>query len=125
MLGQNLARWLRENRSRVARWVFALDAVLGMLGIGGAALFGAAYASGNVWTTVLAIFVPGALLWGAFCYGAYRGLTSANILLNGLFWIFVAGNVFAFPVGTAIAALSIWLWRAGRSTHARSAPPLI
>ena len=108
MTVQHIEKWLRDHRSGVAKTLFALDALLGILSIGGAVLYGATYASGNVWTKALATFVPAALLWGAFCYGAYRGLTSENILLKGLFWIFVTGNFFGFPVGTAIAALSIW-----------------
>jgi hypothetical protein len=119
MLVQKIESWLQNNRIWVAKLIFSLDAVLGILSIGGAALFGAAYSSGNVWTTALAIFVPCALLWGAFCYGAYRGLTSGHLALKCLFWIFVAGNFFGFPVGTAIAALSIWLWRDGRKGNTR------
>lgn len=100
-----------EDRTRVAQFLFSLDAVLGILSIGGAALYGAAYSSGNVWTTALAIFVPFAVLWALFCYCAYKGLTSENAVLKFIFWLFVVGHVFGFPVGTAISGVSIWLWR--------------
>jgi hypothetical protein len=60
------------SRSKVAKLVFSLDAVLGILSIGGAALYGAALSSGKGWT---------------------------------------AFAVVGFPVGTAIAGVSIWLWR--------------
>ena len=100
-----------EDRIRVAKFIFSLDAVLGILSIGGAALNGAAYSSGKMWSTFLAIFVPCAVLWSLFCYGAYKGLTSKNPVLKFVFWSNVVGNVFGFPVGTAIAGVSIWLWR--------------
>jgi hypothetical protein len=100
-----------NNRLGVAKFVFALDAVLGILSVGGAALYGAALSSGEVWGAFLAIFVPCSVLWASFCYCAYRGLTSENAILKFVFWLYVAGNLFAFPVGTAIAGISIWLWR--------------
>jgi len=56
------------DRIRVAKFIFSLDAVLGILSVGGAALYGAAYASGNMWTTFFAIFVPFAVLWALICY---------------------------------------------------------
>ena len=52
---------------------------------------------------ILAIFVPFAVLWAFFCYGAYNGLTSEKTVLNFVFWLYGVGNVFGFPVGTAIA----------------------
>jgi len=107
----NMLRQFLNNRSKVAQSIFSLDAVLGILSIGGAALYGAAYSSGKAWPAFLAIFVPCAVLWALFCYGAYRGLTSDNIILKFVFWLYVVGNVFVFPVGTAIAGVSIWLWR--------------
>jgi hypothetical protein len=96
---------------RLAQVVFALDAVLGILAIGGAALFGAAYSSGSVWTSFLSVFVPLSALWTLFCYLAYKGLTSDNLVLKAVFWLNVVGNAIGFPVGTAIAGASIWLWR--------------
>ena len=77
------------DRITVAKLTFSLDAVLGILGAGGAALYGAAYSSGNVWTTFLTIFVPSAMLWSLFCYSAYKGLTSQNVVLKVVFWLFV------------------------------------
>ena len=100
-----------STRIKVARFVFALDAILGILSIGGAALYGAAFTSENVWTAFLAIFVPFAVLWSLFCYWAYKGLTSDKAVLKVVFWLYVVGNAFGFPVGTAIAGVSIWLWR--------------
>lgn len=100
-----------SDRIKVAKFVFSLDALLGILSIGGAALYGAAYSSGNVWLAFLPIFVPFSVLWALFCYGAYRGLTSDNVILKSVFWLNVVGNAFGFPVGTAIAGVCIWLWR--------------
>lgn len=100
-----------DKRIKIAKYTFALDAVLGILSIGGAALYGAAYSSGNVWTAFSVIFIPFAALWALFCYGAYKGLTSGHIALKCVFWVNVVGNAFGFPVGTAIAGVAIWLWR--------------
>ena len=102
---------LLEDRIRVAKVMFSLDAVLGILSVGGAALYGAALASGNAWTAFFSTFLPLALLWSVLCYCAYRGLTSEKAVLKVVFWVYVVGNVFAFPVGTAISGISIWLWR--------------
>ena len=99
------------DRLTAAKLVFSLDAVLGILSAGGGALYAAALSSGNVWAAFLAIFVPSAMLWSLFCYLAYRGLTGENVALRVLFWSHVVGHVFVFPIGTAIAGASIWLWR--------------
>ena len=107
------------NRIRVAKFVFSLDAVLGILSVGGAALYGVALTSGNKWTAFFAPFVPIAALWALFCYLAYKGLTSENAVLKFVFWLNVVGNVFGFPVGTAIAGVSIWLWRDIRKQNIR------
>ena len=108
-----------DNHIRVAKFVFSLDAVLGILAVGGAALYGAALTSGNAWTAFVAIFVPFAVLWTFFCYWAYKGLTSEKVVLKFVFWSYVVGNVFGFPVGTAIAGVSIWLWRDLRKQNIR------
>jgi hypothetical protein len=105
---------------RLAKVVFLLDAVLGILSIGGAALFGASYASGNVWAAFLAVFVPFSVLWSLFCYAAYKGLTSNLIVLKILFWLHVVGNAIGFPIGTAIAGLCVWLWRDLRKPDIRA-----
>lgn len=108
-----------NHRIRVAKLVFSLDAVLGNLSVGGAALYGAAFTSGNPWTAFLAIFVPFATLWSMFCYWAYRGLTSEKAVLKFVFWSYVVVNALGFPVGTAIAGVSIWLWRDSRKRDVR------
>ena len=108
-----------DNRIRVAKFVFSLDAVLGILSVGGAALYGATWTSGNYWTAVFASFVSFAVLWALFCYWAYKGLTSEKAVLKFVFWSYVVGNVFGFPVGTAIAGVSIWLWRDLRKQNIR------
>ena len=108
------------NRIRIAQFLFALDGLLGIASIGAAALYGAAWSSGNVWTAALTIFVPCAALWSLLCYGAYKGLTSSNKALNALFWIIVVGNAIGFPVGTAIAGAYVWLWR--ELAHLRKVP---
>lgn len=100
-----------SDRPRLARVVYALDAALGILSIGAGALFGASYASGNVWVAFLTIFVPASVAWCLFCYGAYKGLTSDNVLLKSVFWVHVVGNAIGFPVGTAFAGACFWLWR--------------
>lgn len=99
-----------SDRARLARLVFALGAGLGLLGIGAAALYGAAYASDPPLLAFASILLPLGAGWLGFCYGAYRGLGSARLPLNILFWLFVALHAFAFPVGTLIAGLCIWLW---------------
>ena len=106
------------DRARVAKYLFSVDAVLGILSIGGAALYGAAYSSKTVWAAFFPVFVPLAALWALLCYGAYKGLTSSNVLLTLLFWLFVVGHFFAFPVGTAFSLVCIWLWR-DLSSHSK------
>ena len=110
-----------SDRTRVAQLVFGLDAALGVLGIGAASLYGAALSSGNPWTVFLAIFLSCSGLWLLFCFCAYKGLTSDNLLLKGVFWLAVVGHLPAFPVGTAFSGASIWLWRELR----RQAPTAI
>ena len=68
---------------------------------------------------LLATFVPFGMLWLLISYSAYKGLTSKNIALKFVFWLYVAGNAFAFPVGTAIAGLSAWLCRDIRQREGR------
>jgi hypothetical protein len=115
----NILRQFMNNRTRVAKFMFSLDAVLGILSVGGAALYVAALTAGEAWTAFLAIFVPFAVLWSLFCYWAYKGLTSEKAVLKFVFWSYVVGNVFGFPVGTAIAGVSIWLWRDLRKQNIR------
>lgn len=100
---------LATDRLKLARILFSLDAVLGIVAIGGAALYGAAYSPKSPWLPFISILLPGAALWGLFCYGAFRGLTGKNALCNVLFWLFVVGHFFAFPVGTAISGACLWL----------------
>ena len=101
-----------NNRIRVAQFMFSLDAVLGILAVGAACLYGAAYnRHAGLLTIFLTIFVPLAVLWSSFCYCAYKGLTSENAVLKFLFWFYVVCNALGFPIGTAIAGVSIWLWR--------------
>lgn len=84
-------------------------------------MFGAAYnRHADVWTIVWTTFVPLSAAWSLFCYCAYKGLTSQNIVLKSVFWFHVACNVFIFPVGTGIAGLSIWLWRDLRKPDVRT-----
>jgi hypothetical protein len=111
-----------DYRFRVAQFVFALDAVLGTMAVGGASLYVAAFSSGNVWKAFFATFVPFTVVWTLICYGAYKGLASDQVILKFVFWGYVVGNVFVFPVGTAIAGVSIWLWRDLRKQNSRPAP---
>ena len=103
-----------RNRLLVTRLVFFLGAAVGILSIGGAALYGATFSSANVWQAFLTTFVPCAALWALFCYAAYQGFSSRNPILKCVFWLYVVFNVFVFPVGTAIAGVSVWLWRERR-----------
>ena len=51
------------DRAKLAKALFIGDAVLGVMVIGSAALFGAAYAPGDVWRPFLSVFIPGSLVW--------------------------------------------------------------
>jgi hypothetical protein len=108
-----------NNRIRVAKLIFSLDAVLGILAVGGACLYAAAYNRHAGLLTCLPIFVPLAVLWSSFCYWAYKGLTSEKAVLKFVFWSYVVCNVFSFPIGTGIAGVSIWLWRDLRKQNIR------
>ena len=111
--------YFMNDRTRVAKYLFSLDAVLGILSIGGAALYGAAYSSKSIWVAFFPVFVPLAVLWAVLCYGGYKGLKSSNVFLTLLFWLLVVGHFFAFPVGTAFSLACIWLWR-DLSPHSKS-----
>ena len=101
-----------NNRIKVAKFIFSLDALLGILAVGAACLFGAAYnRHAPLLPIFLTIFLPLAVLWSVFCYCAYKGLTSEKAVLKFVFWFYVVCNVLSFPIGTAIAGVSIWLWR--------------
>ena len=108
-----------NDRTRLAKFMFSLNAVVGVLGVGGAALYVAALSSGKTWMTFLAIFGPFSALWLLFCYGGYKGLTSEKAALKFVFWTYVVANVFVFPVGTAISGVSVWLWRDLRKQNIR------
>ena len=109
-----------NNRIKVAKLIFSLGAVLGILSAGGGVLYGAALGPRSaMWTTFLATFVPVAVLWSLFCYLAYKGLTSERAVLKFVFWTFVVFNLFVFPIGTGISGVSIWLWRDLRKQNIR------
>ena len=97
---------------QIAQLLFVLEAVLGVMSIGGAALYGVAWSPNKGWMTFGEIFVPFSVLWLLFCYGAYRSVVGVNPWLRGIFWLFVLTHIFVFPVGTAIAGTCIWLRRA-------------
>lgn len=120
-LWNRLLGHLQTHRIAVAKSAFSLEAFLGILAIGGGALYGAALTSGNAWAAFFSIFVPFSVLWALFCYCAYKSLTSENAVLKIVFWSYVVFNVFVFPVGTAIAGVSIWLWRDLRKHPVRPA----
>ena len=95
-----------------ARLLFSLIAALGVIVIGAGALSGAAWASkGSEWSVFVKVFIPCAAAWMAFSYGAYRGLAGGNGAQVFLFWANLVLIVFIFPVGTALAAWAVWLWR--------------
>ncbi len=107
-----------KNRIKVAKFMFSLGALLGILSAGGAGLYAVAYTPGSgtppikeALTTFLIIFVPVSVLWSSFCYLGHKGLTSNKTILKFKFWFYVVWNVFVFPIGTVIAGVSVWLWR--------------
>lgn len=111
-----------NNRIRLARFTFSLGAILGILGIGAAWIYGVSYSrQPDFLPTFFSIFLPLAALWSLFCYGAYRGLTSRKSILKFVFWFFVVFHFFCFPVGTAISGVSVWLWRDLKKNSAPSA----
>ncbi len=57
------------------------------------------------------MFLSVSAVWLLFCYGAYKGLMSPNVIGKVVFWLSVVGHIFAFPVGTAFSGVCIWLWR--------------
>jgi hypothetical protein len=66
-LGDEAKGWqFMNDRVKLAKCLFSLDAVLGILGIGAAALYGAAYSSKSMWVAFLPVFVPLSGLWALF-----------------------------------------------------------
>jgi hypothetical protein len=112
-------RHFMNSRIGIAKFIFSLDAVLGVLSVGGAALYIAALSSWKMWAAFLATFVPFSALWLLFCYAAYKGLTSEKVVLKFVFWTYVVANLFVFPVGTVISGASVWLWRDLRKQNIR------
>lgn len=109
---------------RERRWVllaFSLGAVLGMVGVVQGALFAAATAPGRPWLGFFVVLLLGGSLWLCFTYGAYKGFSTSNALLKGVFWLFVVFHIFVFPIGTAIAGGLIWLWRGKQQEDERDA----
>lgn len=102
---------LLADRVWLARVLFSIDAVLGILVAGAAALSGAAWTSANPRQVFVAILIPLAIIWIAVCYGAYKGVTTRRPVLLAVFWVCVIVNLPTFPIGTAIAGASVWLWR--------------
>src|SRR5690606_27769975 len=94
-------------RVGIARAVLSLDAVLGILAIGVACLYGAAYQTCPALPIVFAIFLPTSALWFAFCYLTYKGLANDRVILQAVFWLNVLCNTVVFPVGTGIAAVCV------------------
>lgn len=74
-------------------------------------MYGAAWSTGNPWVAFFTVLFLGSAFWLAFCYCAYLGLVRGHPILRAVFWLHVAGHFFAFPVGTAFSAVSVWLWR--------------
>jgi hypothetical protein len=100
------------DKIKVAKVMFSIDAILGILVVGAACLFSVAYRRhGGMLPTFLTIFVPLTVLWLSICYWAYKGLTSDKVMLKLVFWFYVICNAISFPIGTAIAGVSIWLRR--------------
>ena len=111
-----------DDRIRIAKYLYLLEAVLGVLAIAGAALYGAALSTRNFWPAFLPIFALCSVLWTLFCFGVYKGLTSDPLIFKIFFWGNVVFNVFVFPVGTAISGVSIWLWRELRAERISTSP---
>lgn len=100
-----------SDRARLAKYLFILDAIGVVLVIASAALFGTAYSSGSFAEAFFPVFLSVSAVWLLFCYGAYKGLTSPNVIGKVVFWLSVVGHIFVFPVGTAFSGVCIWLWR--------------
>lgn len=105
-----ITRFLND-RARLARYLFCLDAVLGVFSIGSAVFFGTAYTSASFAEAFFPVFLPFSVLWLLFCYGAYKGLTGRNVFGKLVFWISVIGHFFVFPIGTAFSGVCLLLWR--------------
>ena len=100
--------------------LFGFSALVGVVVIGAGALSGAAWApNARVWIVFAQVFIPAASVWLAFSYGAYKGLASDNAGLRFLFWANVGVMFFIFPVGTAVAAAMVWLWRELKNAKVR------
>ena len=99
-----------NDRTRLARYLFSLDAVLGVLAIGVAAFSATAYSSGSIAEAFFPPFLSITLVWLLFCYGAHKGLTNLNAFGKLVFWLFVIGHFFVFPIGTLFSGVFIWLW---------------
>jgi hypothetical protein len=106
-----------KDRVLIAKVIFGVGAAFWVGGVGVGALFTAALAHDKAWTALVAIFLPLAVLGALFNWGAYKGLTSSNLFLQGLFWIFVVLHLFNFPIGTAMSVGCIWLWSESRNKN--------
>jgi len=105
------------NKLKLAKVLFIVNAILiGVLGGALLGMYGAIFASEggpDLKQEILAFavfFFPLSILWSLFCYGAYKGLQSSNIALQVIFWLFIAWNLFAFPIGTIFSLVIIYIW---------------
>lgn len=109
---------MNANKVKTAKYFFIANALL--IGVAGGALMGFftavfAFDSGPHYKEALivfsVIFFPLSLSWSLFCYGAYKGIKSDNLILKFIFWFFVLWNIITFPIGTIFAIYLIYLWR--------------
>ncbi len=99
-------------RARLTLLAFSVGAILAAVAIVEGALFAAVNTTGAPWLVFLLTVIVIGSIWAAFTYGAYKGLSSSRVTLQAVFWLYVVFHVFVFPIGTAVSALLIWLWRA-------------
>ena len=105
-----------RNKLRAAKILLIINAIIGVAGSAGIAIYMAAFAydSGpnhvGAMITFTVVFFPIAILWSLFCYGAYKGIITDRIFPKFIFWLFVVFSVAGFPIGTITSFILIYLW---------------
>lgn len=98
-----------QDKIKLAILVYVIDAALGIAMIGGAALYGAAYASHDAWAVFFATFIPIAAIWGGFCFAGFKAFRGDKWFHRYIFWIHALCTVLIIPIGFVFAGAAIWL----------------
>ena len=113
---------MQQGKLKIARIAYLANMLLGAASAGFIAYLAVSFPNGK-WpesddaiSIFSIIFITITLLWAIFSYGAYKGLTSNNIALKIIFWVHTIWNLVTFPIGTAIAAICIYIWSDLKST---------